>query len=123
MESTDKTDIDRQIISSELLNENSLLVISKSEEDEYPKAQLTYEKYGEVHTKTLARLTPDVKIEHNDKMIAIFQKKGKVLKRHRLVSVYDLSIQDFVGTSNMYLHYDCYKYEGAKVKTLAPPKK
>ena len=34
MKTNEKTDIERKIISTELLNENTLLVISKSDEEE-----------------------------------------------------------------------------------------
>lgn len=123
MKTTDKTDIERKIISTEFLNENTLLVISKADEEEYPRVSVRYEKYGEVHSKVLAVLKPEVKIEHNDQMVALFYKQGKMLKRHKLVSVYDTQIHEFVGTSNMHLHYDCSKYQGAKVKTLVANKK
>lgn len=71
--------------------------------------------------KTL--LPPDVKVEHNDQMIAIFCKEGKVLKKYKLASVYDIRIHEYVGTSNMHLHYEASKYQGAKVKRLVSGKK
>ena len=74
MKTNEKTDIERKIISTELLNENTLLVISKSDEEEHPRVSINYEKYDEVRSKDLVTLTPDVKVEHNDQMIAIFCK-------------------------------------------------
>lgn len=123
MKTTEEYEIERNILSSELLNETSLLIISQGDNEEYPSVSLRYEKYGEVREKVFAQLTPDVRVEHNDQMIAIFHKKGKGLKRFKLVSVYDMTIHEFVGTSNMHLHYEATKYQGAKVKKLGAQKK
>lgn len=123
MEEENDADKERKIISNWLLNERTLLVVSKADEEEYPTVSIRYEKYGEVRHKDLAVLTPDVRVEHNEKMIALFKKKGKVVPRFKLVSVYDTICQEFVGTSNMYLHYDACKYEGATPKKLGAKKK
>ena len=123
MKTDEKTDIERKVISTELLNENTLLVISKADEEEFPRVSIKYEKYNEVRSKDLVTLTPDVKVEHNDQMIAIFCKEGKVLKKYKLASVYDIRIHEYVGTSNMHLHYEASKYQGAKVKRLVSDKK
>ena len=123
MKTTEESEKDRNILSSELLNENTLLVISKADEEEFPRVSIKYEKYDEVRSKDLVTLTPDVKVEHNDQMIAIFCKEGKVLKKYKLASVYDIRIHEYVGTSNMHLHYEATKYQGAKVKKLGAQKK
>ena len=123
MKTEKKSDIERKVISTELLNENTLLVISKADEEEFPRVSIKYEKYDEVRSKDLVTLTPDVKVEHNDQMIAIFYKEGKILKQHKLVSVYDIRIHEYIGTSNMHLHYEASKYQGAKVKKLVANKK
>ena len=123
METENNADKKRNIISNWFLNEHTLLLVSKADDEEYPTVSIRYEKYGEVRHKDLAVLTPDIRVEHNEKMIALFKKQGKVVKRFKLVSVYDTICQEFLGTSNMYLHYDACKYEGASPKTLGAKKK
>lgn len=123
MEQENNADKKRELISNWLLNENTLLVVSKAEDEEYPTVSIRYQKYGEVRHKDLAILTPDVRVEHNEKMIALFKKKGKVVPRFKLVSVYDAICQEFVGTSNMYLHYDSCKFSSGIQKTLGAKKK
>ncbi len=123
MEEENDADKERKIISNWLLNERTLLVVSKADEEEYPTVSIRYEKYGEVRHKDLAVLTPDIRVEHNEKMIALFKKKGKVVKRFKLVSVYDTICQEFVGTSNMHLHYDSCKFSSGIQKTLGAKKK
>ena len=43
MKTDEKTDIERKVISTELLNENTLLVISKADEEEFPRVSIKYE--------------------------------------------------------------------------------
>ena len=62
-------------------------------------------------------------VEYNEKMIAMFRKQGKVVPRYKLVYVYDTVTQEFVGSSNMHLHYSASKYAGATPKTLGAKKK
>ena len=45
--------------------------ISKADEEEYPTVSIRYEKYGEVRHKDIARLTPDVKVEYNEKILTL----------------------------------------------------
>lgn len=123
MEEENDTNQKREMISNWLLNENTLLLVTKAEDEEYPVASIRYVKYGEVRHKDLARLTPDVKVEYNEKMIAMFKKQGKVVPRYKLVYVYDTVTQEFVGSSNMHLHYSASKYAGASPKTLGAKKK
>ena len=123
MEEKNNLDNKRELISNWLLNENTLLVISQGENEEYPVVSIRYEKYGEVRSKDLIRLTPDVRIEHNERMIAMFRKTGKVIKKYQLVSVYDTTSQEFVGTSHMHLHYSACKSEGVTPTTLGTKKK
>ena len=123
MEEDIDTNQKREMISNWLLNEHTLLLVTKAENEEYPVVSIRYEKYGEVRHKDLARLTPDVKVEYNDKMIAMFRKEGKVVPRYKLVYVYDTTIQEFLGSSNMRLHYEASKYAGARPKTLGAKKK
>ena len=122
METENDTDNDK-IISNWLLNENTLLMISKEENEEYPIVSIRYEKFGEVHQKDLAILTPDSKVEYNEKMIAIFKRKNKVVSKFKLISVYDTISQEYIGTSDMYLHYMTCKCDGTTQKTLGTKKK
>ena len=123
MEEENDADQKRKMISNWLLNANTLLLVTKAEDEEYPLVSIRYEKYGEVRHKDLTRLTPDVKVEYNEKMIAMFRKEGKVIPKYKLVYVYDTITQEFVGTSNMHLHYSASKYNGASPKTLGAKKK
>ncbi|MBO5120134.1 MAG: hypothetical protein J6C28_00425 [Bacilli bacterium] len=123
MEEENDTNQKREMISNWLLNENTLLLVTKAEDEQYPVASIRYIKYGEVRHKDLAVLTPDIKVEYNEKMIAMFRKEGKVVPRYKLVYVYDTVTQEFVGSSNMHLHYSASKYAGAMPKTLGAKKK
>ena len=102
METENNADRKRNIISNWFLNEHTLLIVSKADEEEYPTVSIRYEKYGEVRHKDLAVLTPDVRVEHNEKMIALFKKQGKVVKKFKLVSVYDTICQEFIDGFILY---------------------
>ena len=123
MKTIEKTTSKIKTISTELLNEISLLVVSANESDEYHTASVHYENNDEIIEKKLAILTPETMLEHNDKIIAIFKKTGKVIKKNKLVAVYDLTNQEFVSRSDMYLHYEANKQEGSFVKQLTPKRK
>ena len=115
--------VKRNIISTEFLNDTTLLVISQNEGEEYPLLSINYEKYNEVHTKELARISPDIKIKYNEKMIAIFDKSGRFVPRYKLMTVYDTENHEYIGESSKTLHYEAIKHTaGVKVKTLTTAK-
>ena len=94
MEEKNDTNQKRKMISNWLLNENTLLVVSKAEDEEYPTVSIRYQKYGEVRHKDLAILTPDVRVEHNEKMIALFKKNVNAFFQSLLfISVFPCGIR------------------------------
>ena len=72
MEKTIKGELERNIISSELLNDNSLLITSSDENDEYPTVSVRYIDKDVIKEDRIATLLPTIAIQHNESMIAVF---------------------------------------------------
>ena len=115
--------VKKNIISTEFLNEKTLLITSQNDGEEYPLLSINYEKYNEVHTKELVRVSPDIKIKYNEKMIAIFKRSGRFVPRYKLITVYDAENHEYIGESSKTLHYEAVKHTtGVKVKALTTSK-
>lgn len=108
----------KTVLYSELLNENSLLVISKEDIDEYPCLSIHYEYNELIYEVFIASLTPEVAVQYNDKVVAIFINNNQSVRRQNLSTLYDLEHHEFVENHFIHLYYDVETKNGAKVKHL-----
>ncbi len=108
----------RQVIRTELLDDKTLLVVSKSEEDKYPVVSVKYMENNQPHERNIAHLTPETIIRHNDRMVAILLPSGKVIKKPKVVSIYDVRKHDFTSQELLRMDYEIFSKSGAKVKQL-----
>ena len=112
----------RTIISSELLSDNTLLLISRENEgntlvsicymaNEYSKKFLKEDLIAKLDGKTF--------IKRNDQMIAVFKETNYLgIKIQFISKVYDLSYHKFVGEDMLNAIYDIRTKDDPKVKQL-----
>lgn len=103
---------------TKLLDSETILVISKSDDDEYPLVSVKYMEGKETRETIIARQTPGTHIEYNDRMIAVFTPSNKLFRKRKLVSVYDVKRHDFGSSDLLTLNYSVLSYEGSQVKQL-----
>ena len=80
----------RKIIKTELLDEQTLLVVSKSDTEEYPTVSVKYMEDNQPKETDIAKLTPDAMIHYNEQMVAVLYPSGRVFKKNRISTIYDV---------------------------------
>lgn len=118
MKTQETTELPRTEISTEILDFNTLLVVSKREDEEYPLVSVKYMDNDKPRETFIARLTPDTLLEYNDRMVAVSLPSGRVFKRRRVETIYDVKKHDFISREVLNLTYSALTYEGSKVKQL-----
>lgn len=119
MKTQKETDnLKRKVIRTELLDDKTLLVVSKCDEDKYPIVSVKYMENNQTHERDIAHLTPETIIRHNDRMVAILLPSGRVIKKPKVVSIYDVRKHDFTSQELLRMDYEIFSQSGAKVKQL-----
>lgn len=95
MEKTIKSVMERTIVSSELLNENSLLVVSQYGKVPFLEASVVYVENEAIHEDIIGKVEDSTIIEYNDNMVAVRRKQDEPGVRS-LITVYDLEYHSFV---------------------------
>lgn len=109
---------DRTILSSELLTENSLLVISKKD-DNKPSISICYEEKDELKEDTISELDERTTVERTDRIIAVFKEVTCLgIPRPMLSKIYDLHYHKFVRSDMLHTVYKIRTKENPKVKQL-----
>ena len=109
---------DRTILSSELLTENSLLVISKKD-DNKPSISICYEEKDELKEDTISELDERTTVEKTDRIIAVFKEVTCLgIPRPMLSKIYDLHYHKFVRSDMLHTVYKIRTKENPKVKQL-----
>lgn len=109
---------DRTILSSELLTGNSLLVISKKD-DNKPFISICYEEKDELKEDTISELDERTTIERTDRIIAVFKEVTCLgIPRPMLSKIYDLHYHKFVRSDMLHTVYKIRTKENPKVKQL-----
>lgn len=104
MKKTIKAEMERTFISSEFLNENSLLVMSKEEKDEYPTLSVRYVERDTIKEDRIATLLPTISVQHNDSVIGVFITCPS--RTDALITVYDLDDHTYVENDFLRTVYD-----------------
>lgn len=112
----------RKIIKTELLDEQTLLVVSKSDTEEYPTVSVKYMEDNQPKETDIAQLTPDAMIHYNEQMVAVLYPSGRVFKKKRISTIYDVKRHDFASSELMQLSYEAMVHNGGKVKRLGEKK-
>lgn len=108
----------RTILSSELLNENTLLVVSKKE-DQKPTVSVCYMQEDKLKEDIITSLDERTSLEQNDRMVAVFKDVTCLgIKRPMLGVIYDLRYHKFVGSDMLDTVYKIRTKEDPKVKQL-----
>lgn len=109
---------DRTILSSELLTENSLLVISKKD-DNKPSISICYEEKDELKEDTISELDERTTVERTNRIIAVFKEVTCLgIPRPMLSKIYDLHYHKFVRSDMLHTVYKIRTKENPKVKQL-----
>ena len=109
---------DRTILSSELLTENSLLVISKKD-DNKPSISICYEEKDELKEDTISELDERTTVERTNRIIAVFKEVTCLgIPRPMLSKIYDLHYHKFVRSDMLQTVYKLRTKENPKVKQL-----
>ena len=109
---------DRIILSSELLTENSLLVISKKD-DNKPSISICYEEKDELKEDTISELDERTTVERTNRIIAVFKEVTCLgIPRPMLSKIYDLHYHKFVRSDMLHTVYKIRTKENPKVKQL-----
>ena len=90
MEKTIKAEMKRKIICSELLNENSLLVVSKGENDANPILSVRYVEQDVIKEDEIASFIPTMLFQYNERVIGVFVQNATDEINNSLDIVYDL---------------------------------
>ena len=70
----------------------------------------------------IAKLTPDAMIHYNEQMVAVLYPSGRVFKKKRISTIYDVKRHDFASSELMQLSYEAMVHNGGKVKRLGEKK-
>ena len=112
----------RKIIKTDLLDEQTLLVIRKADTEEYPTVSVKYMENNQSQETDIATLTPDAMIHYNEQMVAVFYPSGRLFKKNLISTIYDVKRHDFASNELMQLNYDVMARRGGKVKRLGENK-
>ena len=108
----------RTILSSELLTENSLLVISKKF-DNSPVVSICYEEKDELKEDIISEFDEKTTVEKTERIIAIFKEVTCLgIPRPMLSKIYDLHYHKFVRDDMLHTVYKLRTKENPKVKQL-----
>ena len=108
----------RTILSSELLTENSLLVISKKS-DNSPVVSICYEEKDELKEDIISEFDEKTTVEKTERIIAIFKEVTCLgIPRPMLSKIYDLHYHKFVRDDMLHTVYKLRTKENTKVKQL-----
>ena len=108
----------RTILSSELLTENSLLVISKKS-DNSPAVSICYEEKDELKEDIISEFDEKTTVEKTERIIAIFKEVTCLgIPRPMLSKIYDLHYHKFVRDDMLHTVYKLRTKENPKVKQL-----
>ena len=108
----------RTILSSELLTENSLLVISKKS-DNSPVVSICYEEKDELKEDIISEFDEKTTVEKTERIIAIFKEVTCLgIPRPMLSKIYDLHYHKFVRSDMLHTVYKIRTKENPKVKQL-----
>ena len=108
----------RTILSSELLTENSLLVISKKS-DNSPAVSICYEEKDELKEDIISEFDEKTTVEKTERIIAIFKEVTWLgIPRPMLSKIYDLHYHKFVRDDMLHTVYKLRTKENPKVKQL-----
>ena len=108
----------RTILSSELLTENSLLVISKKS-DNSPAVSICYEEKDELKEDIISEFDEKTTVEKTERIIAIFKEVTCLgIPRPMLSKIYDLHYHKFVRSDMLHTVYKIRTKENPKVKQL-----
>lgn len=108
----------RTILSSELLTENSLLVISKKS-DNSPVVSICYEEKDELKEDIISEFDEKTTVEKTERIIAIFKEVTCLgIPRPMLSKIYDLHYHKFVRDDMLHTVYKLRTKENPKVKQL-----
>lgn len=119
MEKTIKAELEREIIRTELLNENALLVISKNKNEDIPVASVRYVESSSIKEAKVAELTDRVEIEYNERMVAVFNQVTCLgIPRRGIVSLFDLKHNEFVNSDFLRIAYNLRTGHGETAKQL-----
>ena len=95
MEKTIKEELGRKTMSSQLLNENSLLVVSKSISDPIPVASVRYIEDDCIKESGIAHLIPGTIVRYNEKILGTFIPNYSG-NGETLTTAYNLETHEFV---------------------------
>ena len=119
MEKTIKAELEREIISTELLSENALLVVSKNKNENIPVVSVCYVEDSSIKEAKVAELTEKVEIEYNERIVAVFNQITCLgIPRRGIVSLFDLKYNEFVNTDFLRIAYNTRTNHGEEVKQL-----
>lgn len=108
----------RTILSSELLNENTLLVVSK-EKDKDPAVSVCYMDKEQLKEDIITELDERTSIERTERIIAVFKEVTCLgIPRPLISTIYDLRYHKFVGQDMLNAVYKIRTREEPKVKQL-----
>lgn len=109
MEKTIKAVMERTVVSSELLNENSLLIVSEYKGKYcYQEASIVYVDHDAIHEDTIGVLSEISRIEYNENIVAVHGQSSDS-SNMQLVSVYDLERHIFEEKPFIAMLYDAEK--------------
>lgn len=108
----------RTVLSSELLNENTLLVVSK-EKDKNPKVSVCYINKKQLKEDVIAELDERTSIERTERIVAVFKEVTCLgIPRLGISTIYDFRYHKFVGQDMLNTVYKIRTREDQKVKQL-----
>ncbi len=108
----------RTILSSELLNENTLLVVSKND-DQNPMVSVCYMEKDRLKEDLITSLDERTSIEQNDRMVAVFKEVTCLgIPRPMISKIYDLRYHKFVGEDMLNTVYKIRTKDDPKIKQL-----
>ncbi len=105
---TKEAELNRITISTNILDNRTLLFMTQTEGEIYPRLSVKYIERDELIETKLGQLTPDTTVEYNDLMVAIFKPKKSIFKRRELQTLYDVARHEFVSREFMALDYGSF---------------
>lgn len=109
---------DSSLLSTILLDKDTLLVVEKNNSSDYPIVAVRYLSACKTYENQITALTEDTIVEYNDLMVAVFERTSKVFKKPKLVALYDVERHAFGSQELLKLDYGALSHDGYKVKQL-----
>lgn len=106
------------VLSTEYLNENSILVVCNDPKEEYHTVSVRYLEDDKTREDRIALMRDDISIEYNERMVAVFKKSAQRFRKPKLIAVYDAIRHEFGSDEMLRLDYYAFSCEGINVKQL-----